>query len=310
PGSIQTAKQESSLSLFERTHRFLRQTFPSLSLWELRLLTNETNAHDGKRGGEGRGHGGAHEDPGDSLKEHKEPSLHSQYLKSIMLTLQDQQHFLTSDELASGAFRWIHKVLHISVLAVSNMARESIALAHLGITGLNKLVAKRNNAERFKHSVPTESLKLLLQTPHYMVAVNNMCEGSEESLLLEMKLEINDNIWTRFLSLSDVASASVNISEESMRRIRYSSTSMEDLYKSTSPPSSSSHMPTCEKSMIRTNSLNANSEGDYIRSKRASNNAIAQLLLDFVESRQNPVMESRFVGKLEGVWSKHFPQFR
>jgi hypothetical protein len=63
-------------------------------------------------------------------------------------------------------------------------------------------------------------------------------------------------------------------------------------------------------SMFRSNSLKENnSEEAYSKSKRVSANIMSQLLLDWLETRQNAVFEMAHVDALLVVWKKYYPNF-
>ena len=60
-------------------------------------------------------------------------------------------------------------------------------------------------------------------------------------------------------------------------------------------------------SMFRSNSFKENTDADYGKSKRVSANIMSQLLLDWLETRQNCVFDANGVRLLKEIWKRHYP---
>lgn len=68
---------------------------------------------------------------------------------------------------------------------------------------------------------------------------------------------------------------------------------------STSSVGSGSSLP-----RLRGNSFKQNSVTDYAKSKRMSSNLLGQLLLDWLETRRNPLLEKRNLDELAVIWKR------
>lgn len=149
------------------------------------------------------------------------PSYHtsSLYLKTLMVSLKDQQYLLTPVELSSRQFQWVHKIVFYTTISIQSLSRDMVQLSYLGITGLNKLIPKENNSHKFTSNISKGNMTFLMSAPSYMVATNSMSQKLEETLLTDIKMEINSNKWTRFQAVADVVSISLQIGHESVKRL-------------------------------------------------------------------------------------------
>lgn len=414
PGSIQTSAQQQFVVKFERAMELRMQIFPVLE--ETVAGPKRSNA---------------------SKKD--TPSLH---LKTIKLSVQDQQFFLSPAEVESHRFKYIHKTVFYCSTAMKRLSFEHFILACLAVTGLTRLTIKKNlemdtddtngKFPMLNGLAPTKSArKLLKKKSSFMVATNSLSESGEENILTEVKLELNRNNWTRLFAITDVVAAdllthpdsfrtnrreSANqsflqlrkglstqddasvhstdkhekvaeklvlpaitpadrgdnqhhqqvlsktqsqlssaaldiVKEESHSSISNNMSSGNPLFASSvdeesdrlkqtssdglSPPSSSQHTETPEKksppqkgpsrkgddtsspptrsigppalsmSRLRANSLRVISDAEIAKSKKMAINLVAQLLLDWLETRQQPLLSSQHVQEIGDIWKSH-----
>lgn len=168
-------------------------------------------------GGESSAGGGAGSIGGRSFG--AAPSSTSLYLKTISQSLRDQQYLLSPFETNSRQFQWIQKLVYFTTLALRSLCKDAVPLAHFGITGLNKLVPRENHSHKFTSNVSKGNLSALMGAPSYMVATNSLNQGLEETLLTDVKMELNCNKWTRFLAVADVVAISLHLGHESVKRL-------------------------------------------------------------------------------------------
>ena len=75
------------------------------------------------------------------------------------------------------------------------------------------------------------------------------------------------------------------------------------------PPPDNNHPPYRRKPSLttikRATSLKVNSEADYSKSKKIAANTVSQLLLDWLETRQEPLFSGDLVRRLIDVWRAH-----
>jgi len=161
-------------------------------------------------------------------------SATSLYLKTLHHSLKDQQYLLTISEVNNRQFLWTHKLVYYTTASLQCLCREMVQLAYLGITGLNKLVPKENNSHKFTSNISKGNMNFLIGAPSYMVATNSMSQKLEETLLTDIKMEINVNKWTRFLAVAEVVSISLQIGHESVKRLTKVASHLEEK----SPPQS------------------------------------------------------------------------
>ena len=158
----------------------------------------------------------------------------SLYLKTLHHSIKDQQYLLTIAEVNNRQFLWTHKLVYYTTASLQCLCREMVQLAYLGITGLNKLVPKENNSHKFTSNISKGNMNFLIGAPSYMVATNSMSQKLEETLLTDIKMEINVNKWTRFLAVAEVVSISLQIGHESVKRLTKVASHLEEK----SPPQS------------------------------------------------------------------------
>lgn len=415
PGSIQTATQERFIRRFEKSFRFLMQSFPTRESLELSMSAghyqsqgqshsqNKNLEHNNKDdensssssshrrsnlSGRISGHlssalssgaaslrrglssGGNSPGPGavasplspsssqhhstnmTTINEHTNTSL---YLKSLKQSVTDQFYLLSPVDQASGLFQHVHKLVYFTSLTITALCKDHVQLAHLGITGLNKLVPRENTSYKFTSNLSKHNMNILMNAPSYMVATNSMSQGLEETILTDIKLELNVNKWTRFMSVADMVSIALNLGKESVRRLTKVTSTVAEEGKSPNPsncpsrapsgtfasprvvsgktasgpsvtagasanadagageaglPANTSSRPVVRaNSMFRNNSFKETSDADYNKSRRVSANIMAQLLIDWLETRQNCVFDVSFTAQLLALWTKHYPRF-
>lgn len=163
----------------------------------------------------------------------------SLYLKTLHHSIKDQQYLLTIAEVNSRKFLWTHKIVYFTTASLQCLCREMVQLAYLGITGLNKLVPKENNSHKFTSNLSKGNMNFLIGAPSYMVATNSMSQKLEETLLTDIKMEINVNKWTRFQAVAEVVSISLQIGHESVKRLTKVASHLDEK----SPPQSQQGAP-------------------------------------------------------------------
>lgn len=392
PGSIQTSAQESFIRKFEKSYRFLMQAFPTKESLELSASNNDDsrgvlsyNAVTAATAGLAASVTNGLSSVGSPHRRSFNTSS-SLYLKSIAQSLRDQQYLLSPLETSSKQFLWIQKLVYYTCLALRTLCKDAVPLAHFGITGLNKLVPRENNSHKFTSNISRGNLQMLMSAPSYMVATNSMNQGLEETLLTDIKMEINSNKWTRFLSVADVVAISLQLGHESVKRLTKVTSNLDEFGSAsragsqknmgfgaasvklnnagahctgtslnntpatvgseslkhdgasvkvstppstapapgplsvallmstpTSPPTTaptSSQRVSRAPSMFRANSLkDTTTEADFSKSKRVSANIMSQLLLDWLETRKDSVLQAADVAALGNIWKKYYPDF-
>lgn len=185
PGSIQTAAQQQFIHKFERHRQLLMQVFPTY----------------------------------EEIEESRMGSTKSRAIitcpKPIATSVEDHRHFFSQTDQGKLQYRYVHKVVYLTSRAISRLSFEQFSVACLAITGLNKLTVKRNSIDGSRDSdayaARAESVagrsQLVRKKSSFMVATNSLSESSEESMLTEIKLELNQNNFQRLASLVDVVSA-------------------------------------------------------------------------------------------------------
>lgn len=378
PGSIQTATQGRFIVKFEKSFRFLMQSFPTRDSLELSsfALTSPRSGHSsnsnsvsfssgrsslhltaplsplrgfgsssirsihsnsvsatasgagGSNGGNGNGPASPPQGVGglSTITENTNTSL---YLKTLKQSVQDQYYLLSPIEQASRTFQCVHKIVHFTSMAIVALCKDHVGLAQLGITGLNKLVPKENTSHKFTSNLSKHNMSVLMNAPSYMVATNSMTQGLEETILTDIKIELNVNKWTRFMSVADVVAISLTLGQDSVRRLtKVTSTIAEERsptasYRAspaqdsaaggaTTPTSIggvSSRLGVRANSMYRNNNFKETSDADYNKSKRVSANIMSQLLIDWLETRQQSVFDASLVVQLHELWFQHYPNF-
>jgi hypothetical protein len=349
PGSIQTAAQERFINKFEKSFRFLMQSFPTRDSLELSNSGDNTTISTARSATQlgsaltqgaatlSRGFSSPASPPSNALTTITENTNTTLYLKTLKQSIQDQHYLLTPIEQTTRMFHSVHKLVHFTTAAITALCKDYVILAHLGITGLNKLVPRENNSHKFTSNLSKHNMTVLMNAPSYMVATNSMSQGLEETILTDIKIELNTNKWTRFMSVADVVAISLNFGQESVRRLtKVTSTVAEEkspnasyrrgasnsalMSPTDSPGSTNSHgnaggtgsarpVIRSQPSMYRNNSLKEVSNADYDKSKRVSANIMSQLLIDWLETRQNCVFDVTFSAELQELWYKHYPKF-
>jgi hypothetical protein len=333
PGSIQTSNQEKFVKQFENAHRFLLQSFPTKESVELHSSFGATVSSPTSSGSAAAAAAATSMSPGASTT--TGGGGHSLYLKSIQHSLKDQQYMLTPTETTSRKFKWKHKIMYYTILSLRNLCSELIQLVYMGITGLTKLVPKENHSQRFHLTSQDSSLsrESLANAPSYMVATNSLHQSLEETLLTDIKLEINMNKWTKLLSVADVAAISLGYGSESVKRLTkvgstvegggasekgggggkgVSSNNLSEVVADVNEAAIRKQRAAARRGIsetFRSNSFKENSEADYSKSKSVSANVMAQLMLDWLESRQNAVFDATTVHMLQEIWKKHYHDF-
>lgn len=189
PGSIQTVAQQQFVHKFEKALHLRMQVFPLIEL--------DPNNHYGRR-----------------------KSIPTLNLKTIKLSVQDQQHFLSPAEMANHRYKYIHKVVHYTTTTINRLAHEHFIIACLAITGLTRLTIKKNlelettDESIARNVMPTmtaskSARRLVRKKSSFMVATNSLSESGEENILTDVKHELNVNKWTRLFSIADVLAANL-----------------------------------------------------------------------------------------------------
>lgn len=209
--------------------------------------------------------------------------------KAIADTIRDQQYFLSPSDLAHGRFRYLDKLIYFTAQSIAHLSYENYAYACLAITGLNKLSVKSNvdlslyrrhqNDAHFAAKAdysPTgnrasSSSQLVRKRSSFMIASNSLSESTEQSMLSEVKIEINDNKWAKFMSYTDIISAGLRSSGESLSRIakedidrQGSKTSLDHVSQSFRIKKGISNLTSSQRSLSRQSSAKNNLAIDHM----------------------------------------------
>lgn len=153
------------------------------------------------------------------------------YSQTISDSVENQRQLLNQVDQANLEYKYLTKVVYLTSKSISRLSFDQFNVACLAITGLNKLTVKRNHLEQngfgYSHidanAARAESLstkpQMLRKRSSFMVATNSLSESSEETMLVEVKLELNQGNYSRFLSLSDVISADFRARGDSLSKI-------------------------------------------------------------------------------------------
>lgn len=158
------------------------------------------------------------------------------YPKTIAVSVDDQRHFFSTVDQEKSEYRYVHKVVYLSSRAISRLSFDQFSVACLAITGLNKLTVKRNSidgrdsdAVAARAEALTSRPQLMRKKSSFMVATNSLSESSEESMLTEIKLELNQNNFVRTTSLAEVISADFRARGQSLSRMEQRSRQIMDV---------------------------------------------------------------------------------
>lgn len=281
PGSIQTTAQEKFVYSFEHAYQHILNVYP--------LLDKENGV------------------------------IHQ---KTLSQSIKDSQYSLTLQELKGERYRNVHKIVSHASKALELLADHQPMLACLAVTGLSKLAPKADYSIT-GGSVENIRSRAAKMEGSYLVTMNSISEGTEEVIMKDIKEQINSNSWDRFLSVCEVAQANISlVKDESMEQQNQSNLidMAEDKHEdgtSITGSRRSSRSITDDNGLIalgmrrQTSSLKLKSssyrqftETDFNRSKKVSSNLCAQLLLDFIETRKNPVFEESLIVQLKELWLK------
>lgn len=319
PGSIQTAAQEKFVIKFERSFKIMQQVFPTNDAADLSNLAASPTSAAAVSSDKGK------------------IATMTMYRKTLGQTLQDQQFLLTAAEEKMPIFAHVHKVVHFVTLALSSCVRVHYNMVCLAITGLSKLVPKANTWEfsyesSFVAKTTSGSNK---STRSFMVVTNALSEISEETVLSGMKDEININKWSKFMAVGDVVGGALKMSQESVNQMNKltssfrknaSNSNMQQGGTGTTPAAAAGaagggggeEPPNQPESpaggsmrrrgpSFRQNSLRQNTDNELNNSKKVSVNCYAQLLLDWLETRQDALCDEKVITALVEAWRRHFP---
>lgn len=196
PGSIQTKAQQQFIHRYEKHRKLMMQVFPT------------------------------YEEVDESRLGHSKGKSFVAYPKTIAVSVDDQRHFFSTADQQKSEYRYVHKVVYLSSRAISRLSFDQFSVACLAITGLNKLTVKRNSidgrdsdAVAARAEALTSRPQLMRKKSSFMVATNSLSESSEESMLTEIKLELNQNNFVRTTSLAEVISADFRARGQSLSRL-------------------------------------------------------------------------------------------
>lgn len=315
----------------------------------------------------------------------KGPTL---YLKTITQSVQDQHYTLDLSEIHEKQYYTVHKLLFLASSALANLSEENFSITCLAITGLTKLMVKNPNQTSLdvdnedpgavrSDNVVGISSKLLRKKSSFMVATNSLSESSEETLLIDIKTELNVNKWTRIKSVLDIVSTRTTnikglISGANQKSHVFSTRNSSAISSANKTDSGAQRHPSSDDSKIdgavveigknenskfvsgagfhgihmdhssaynsapnkavqraislrsaisndsnlhehelpllssklKQNSLRANTDPDYLKSKKISANVVAQILLDWLETRKDSIFTKEVVDHLMYLWRK------
>jgi hypothetical protein len=120
----------------------------------------------------------------------------SMYMKSVSKSVSDQHFLLSAAELQSSRFRWLSKVVLFTVKALKDLAAANFNLSTLAITGLTRLVPKSTEHGGEESSGAAFDISASRFT-------------SDDSILQDIKVEINSNKWEMLIAMTDIVSSSL-----------------------------------------------------------------------------------------------------